>query len=254
MLSRFVFLICCWGLLMPSLFAQKPAEVQVFLDNGWILKGDTSLLPLTKKIAIQTVEGQQFVFGLHQVDSIKPLPVAPRLKQGYFGLYQLGVYFHNPEPNPFTDANSPGNFYFLTLQTVQGYRFNDGFSLGFATGLHLLAKGYILPLMLDMRGDLNKGKIRWHYYLQGGHNLPLYDLDDIPGWGNRWQLRDFKASGRFMSELGLGLRLPANDSYDLIFTAGYHRQRLVESYWAWGSFFEDVYTLNRLTMQVGLMF
>ena len=152
-------------------------------------------------------------------------------------------------------ANFSENNVLFNPELINGYKFNRFIGLGGGIGLNLINQGALLPISLDIRGDLFEEKATLHYYAKGGYSLALYNRNDEIGWWGEPIIEDFKASGGLMTEAGLGVKIHGVSGIAWIISGGYRIQNLKESYTSWGEtkIVED-YTFQRFTFNLGIMF
>lgn len=229
---------------------------RVFLQNGWILKGDTSLLDGGRKLRLESVDQQVYIFSLAEIDSIRSEKLfnGPGSQQGWRNHVQLGFLLHNPEPLPGVDPSLIGNFFSLSMQYSAIFYTESGFGLGAGTGINLFNRGYVMPLFVDLRGDLGKGYIRPHVYGQVGTSYPLYGREEVTDpWGNIL-FEDFKAEGGLLLELGAGLKFLAQENYAWTLSMGWRLQEISEDYKQWEIRYKDDYSFQRISFQIGFIF
>jgi len=242
--------------------AELPAQIKyrikqkVYLSNGWVLNGDTSLVQGKQSLKIITPDHQEFIFPIQEVDSIKNAKFRSPQKNemGYSNIVQVGFLLHNPDPSPGADPTRIANYYTLSLQYTGSFTSASGPSLGIGSGVNLYSRGYVLPVYVDIRGDLGRGLIRPHLYTQIGTTIPLYGRDQLSDlWGNRI-FEDFKAKGGLLLEIGAGLKFMAKENYAWFLSGGWRIQELTETYKLWESRYKDKHSFKRISLQLGCIF
>ena len=124
------------------------------------------------------------------------------------------------------------------------------YGIGLGTGINLYRSGYIIPVFLDMRGNITKGRVSPHYYCQIGGGIPVYDKSSDDWWGRQ----DFKASGGLLFDAGFGISVRQSKDLEYVITLGYRSQEVSENYGQGGSNFKDEYIFRRISFQLGLLF
>ncbi|MEL6253415.1 MAG: hypothetical protein AAFR87_15495 [Bacteroidota bacterium] len=234
----------------------KKNKQRIFLQNGWILKGDTSLIEDGRKLRLESIDQQVFIFSLSEVDSIRSekLFTGPGSQRKWRSHVQVGFLMHSPDPLPGVDPSLLGNFFSLSLQYSGIFYTEKGLGMGFGTGINLFNRGYIMPLFLDIRGDLGKGYIRPHVYGQIGTSYPLYGREEVTDpWGNIL-FEDFKAEGGLLLEIGAGLKFLAKENYAWTLSLGWRLQEISEDYKQWEIRYKDDYSFQRISFQIGFIF
>lgn len=229
---------------------------KIYLNNGWILKGDTSLTENGQKLKIQTPDHQVFIYPLGQVDSIRAGKfIASRESEiGFRNMLQLGFLLHNPEPLPGVDPNLIANFFSLSLQYTASYTTKSGISVGLGSGVNLFSRGYVVPVYADIRGDLGRGLIRPHIYGQVGTSIPIYGRESLTDfWGNQL-FEEFEADGGLLVEVGAGIKLMATENYAWLISLGWRMQNITEVYKQWEIRYKDEYSFQRISFQIACMF
>jgi len=256
--SLYTLLLLIILVFQPRLHAQIKYNSyhKIYLSNGWVLQGDTSLVEDGKSLQIKTPDLQLFIFSLAEVDSIRKATFrTSRIHEiGYRNMLQIGFLLHNPEPLPGVDPSLIANFFSLSLQYVGTYKSRSGLGIGAGSGLNLFNRGYVMPLFLDLRGDLGTGLMRFHLYGQVGTSIPLYSKGTIEDfWGNTL-FEDFEATGGLLLELGTGLKFMAREHYAWLISLGWRMQQITEEYKQWEIRYKDKYSFQRISFQVGFMF
>ena len=173
---------------------------------------------------------------------------------GYYSTLTAGLLVPNPNAQPSIDIGSSGLPIHIKVVNTHGYRFNRFASLGLGTGMMILDRGMVLPLLLDFRGDVLKGEITPTYYAQFGTSIPLYGRDEVVDWWGNPVYEEFKAKGGPLLDIGIGIKVRGAGRSSTMLTIGYQAQTISESYQAWGTRFQQTYSFQRLSLQAGWMF
>lgn len=223
---------------------------KVYLSNGWVLQGDTSLVEGKKSLKISTPDHQTFIFPLQEVDSILIASFKPSRKSemGYRSIVHIGIIGRNTNPNARESANT------LFFQYTGSYTTLSGLSIGLGSGVNLYERGYVIPVYADFRTDLSRGLVRPHLYAQIGTSLPIYKHSIQE---DRWTslfYEDFDADGGLLLEIGAGLKFLARENYSFFSTVGWRFQEITEKYKQWETRYKDIHSLRRISVQIGCMF
>lgn len=249
-----ILFLCLFSLLANTAFGQsKPTEDLVYLKNGWILRGNHSFSVGDSILTIRTKDGNTFVFAKDDVIRIEEVPRKRTFSdefvirdKGYTQLWSASMLWGSPDINAYSTAAS------LHAQTLHGYKFNQYLSVSGGLGFSLYGPGLMMPLLADIRGDLGKGSVRFHYYAQGGFALPLYDREGI--WGVEEE-DVFQAFGGAVYDQGFGVHIFTRRKLSWIWTVGYRIQQNREVYdYPWGTRSDQRYTYRRLGFSLGMMF
>ena len=239
-------------------------EVTIFLKNGKVIKGKTTLsmfeghLTLEEDTFAQThipyADIQQIVFGL--VPKSERAKVKVKNKQdeipftikdkGYFGMIDAGFLVQND----MYYNDGPG----VSISMVNGHAFTPHFRLGVGVGID--SYGYsnvtVAPLFISLSGLMNLRRFSPFYFLNAGSSL---------AWANGGE--DFntyhETKGGLMLHPGVGYRFNMGGT-GVAFGLGYKIQRASLRYsrtdWNSGGLLEvdEVRTFYRLSMTVGVHF
>ena len=142
----------------------------------------------------------------------------------------------------------------LNPQFINGYRFHRLLATGIGISYNNFARGHIMPVFLDIRGDLLQQKVTPHYYGNIGYSLPLYQRDDLFDWWGEPLMNEFKLYGGILTEGGFGIKVNTSSGMGWLFSGGYRIQQVKEAY-NWGdSQIEEKYTYQRISLQLGIIF
>ena len=101
------------------------------------------------------------------------------------------------------------------LQMINGFRFNRFLALGGGVAIDIPPNGPVMPIFLDVRGDVLKAQITPHYYAHAGYTQPIYG----GGGANSWKV-DNKITGGLMAAGGAGIRIHTRGNLSYTVTAG----------------------------------
>lgn len=237
-----------WGL------SQKVDEV-AYLQNGWILRGEVDTLSAEATVVIKTRDGNQFVFPLHQLDSVGLEPMFIYGKPP-FTYKPKGHGFFAQLTIPMSGGNN-GNWVWgpvnLDLQLGYTYRLHHAFSVGAAGGFTLYNRGFISPVVLDVRGDLTPSKHTIFYFGQAGYGFRLYDLTEQ--WGGWQESPAITQQGGLYYAGGGGLKFHMLGGAALLLSVGYRVQHASETVaWSEQSQSTTRHIVRRLSLGVGVGF
>jgi hypothetical protein len=141
----------------------------------------------------------------------------------------------------------------ISVNLINGYRFENGISLGFGTGLENLECA-VMPVYAEMRYNPLNARVSPYVWVKGGYGIPLVsreeDEDYLYGY---YPVYD----GGIMLNAGAALALYSWRSNAVTIGAGYRFQRLVKRYNYWygpDSHREYVMNFNRIEVQFGFIF
>jgi hypothetical protein len=201
-------LLGCW----PTLtIAQKTQDV-LRLQNGWQLRGQATQTP--DSVQIETYGGNVFRVSRGEVMSLTTEPyVAPGVR------YRMRGFQHFTELGPLATSNRASNgttTSAFSLQTVNGYKFNQWVFLGLGAGVDLYAVQTFVPVFASLRGDFSRTGVRIpFYFLDAGYGLNA-TANDLPG-------QQFE--GGLLGAAGLGLKILFQGNTGFLLSLGYRVQQ-----------------------------
>ncbi|MDR2652951.1 MAG: porin family protein [Prevotellaceae bacterium] len=167
-------------------FSQTNYQDVVYLKNGSIIHGIiVEQIPNTS-VKIQTADNNVFVFKMDEIEKltkeetqgkskikIKNKTNESKKKSGYCGIVETGYAFGLGDDG----SNS------ISLDIINGYRFNPYFSLGAGVGVHyyLTEKAYLIPLFADCRVNFINNTLSPYLSLGLGGSLNADGNFDIAG-------------------------------------------------------------------------
>ncbi len=105
---------------------------------------------------------------------------------------------------------------FAQFQLVNGIQRNAWF-YGLGLGIDYYASKRSVPVFIDIRRDLKKGRRTPFVYVDGGYNFSwLRDKEKINFWGG-----DYKQEGGMYYEAGLGYKFILKNKMSIGFSGGY---------------------------------
>ena len=206
-----------FALIYFSSFGQNNMEDVVYLKNGSIIRGIIIEQVPNQNIKIQTKDRNIFVFKYNEIEKMtkENLPtdnsnnssnVTDFKKSGFINLteinYSAGV--GNVKIEDYKFKNDDNSFGF---RTINGYQFNENFSIGIGIGIDKYKNTTFLPITFDGRTTILKGKIS-----------PVFAANI----GYAFGLNDIKGGVTFNPQIGIKTYLSKNIAY--IFNFGYKLQ------------------------------
>jgi hypothetical protein len=167
------------------------------------------------------------------------IPAAAPAKK-YMGMIEIGYLLQQNQNNqPNTSDASP------TLVIFNGYRFHRMLSVGPTIGLDFYNAVLIAPVALGLRGSLLATRVSPTYTLDAGYGTTF--LHDNPDQS--------KASGGWMVNPALGLRVNTGNETAFTFNLGYKLQHASTQTTLWnGSMINNEYSFKRLSVRMGFLF
>lgn len=219
-------------------------EVTVFLKNGKVMRGQTTLsmfeghLTLDQgpfdQVHVPYEDIRQIVFGVvspkqaKQMRVRKPRKVIPFEVQerGFFRVVHLGFF---PEGGNYVGETA------VTASATYGYTFRPYFKLGLGIGLDHYGYGNItaLPIFASVQGFLNKKRGAPFYFVNAGGSFAWVSTDQF--------VEHYDTDGGLMIHPGIGYRY-STGKVGISFSVGYKVQYAALRYrWQdWGGAMIDV--------------
>ncbi len=156
----------------------------IYLKNGGITRGTLLEFIPDSLIKIQTVDGNVFVYAMHDVAKYAKEPnfnqsqVALRrdttgLKRGYYGVVEYATGF--------SFGNAAGPFS-TKLNFIRGYRVCPWFAAGAGIGMRLYVEdGVYFPLYADLRANFVNKNTSPYIALDGGYSWRSNNDNEIGG-------------------------------------------------------------------------
>ena len=222
----------------------------VYLKNGGLIRGTISVLIPDEKVAIVSVGGNVFVYEMSEVDSIAREEI-PFERQNRSANYRKKGPFYALEAG-FLAGDELGNDGWKTRalqQITGGYMFHPRIGVGAGVALVWYESSPIIPVFLQVRGNLSKQALTsFYYFADVGYGIPT----------NRNEtLQDVK--GGIKSAAGLGLKVSGRNDIGWTLSVGYHLQKAqtTQNYWDWeGIGSQSVRSLSyrKLEIKTGVWF
>jgi len=169
--------------------------------------------------------------------------------EGYFNLTQLSFIIGE------RDEMSPtGTDFVPSVTMVNGYRFNEHWSLG--VGIGVTAYSYLVfPIFADIRCNLFKGAFTPVIAFRGGYALANNEKAFLKH--GYYYDASYKNSGGWMCNPEIGFKTTINPHFEFMLTVGYHYQTL-ESKITYSHSSGTTHNLrtdvNRLSLTLGFLF
>jgi hypothetical protein len=166
-------------------FAQANMEDVLYLKNGSIIRGVIIEQIINKSVKIQTKDRSVFVFKYDEIEKItrENLPTEdkssdnknPEFKiKGFTNIttinYSPGI--GNIDANGVSVKNED---YSIGLKTINGYQFNNYFSLGVGIGIDKYKEISLIPITVDVSVNLLKSRVSPTLNAGIGYSLGLAD-------------------------------------------------------------------------------
>lgn len=233
------------------------AQDKIELKDGKVFQGKILEYVSGDHLVFETLEGTRLTLNLAELEQWDFGKNMGQLKErGYFNNTSIGfLYGLDTKGKPNTS---------MSIQMVNGYRFNQRFQLGIGIGMESILKNAYFPLFLEGRYYFKKSSFSPFLGWFGGYNFyDFYDGDDKraqKGYWNREQGQN-KRDGGVMSGVQIGVRNYASKNLGFTVSVGYRFQKLTGKKDQYGVVFynsavpitEKQY-LHRMDVKVGLLF
>ena len=284
LIKRALFALLVLILSSQVVFAQAdepPMEDVVYLKNGWILHGTLLEMVPDSSVTIKTWARNVFVFKMEEVSKITKEPRPVRKRPTTATPANLPRYVRRMKPKKETRYKEPGyvalieaGFLFgrnqwnepairTTLHTAHGYKFFPQLSLSGGIGIDSYnfnvfndwggtsPNANVVPLYLDVRGDiLKETKSTPYYYAQGGYGF---------GWLiNEDNFENFQ--GGAFGGFGFGFHFYTGSKMSYTLDLGYKMQAFSAEWreWTWNSpdpvRVSQTGSLRRIVLKTGITF
>jgi hypothetical protein len=201
-------------------YGQTNMEDVVYLKNGSIIRGIIIEQIPNQSLKIQTADRNVFVFKIEEVEKMtkenlpsNPIVVDEYKKKGYINITEINFCpgVTGSKINEVKVQNQDLSFGF---KTVNGYQANEHFSIGLGLGIDKYQNATLLPITLDMRVPVVKGKSSPVFNFAIGHAAGLNDV-----------------KGGLTTNFSFGLRSYFSKSAAFLFNIGYKLQSTEISYY-----------------------
>jgi hypothetical protein len=248
--TRILITLCFFICFLQHAKAQQAMEDVVYLKNGSIVRGAMIEVKKDTLVKIETTDRNTWVFPYKDIEKttrepVKTLGFKPKTK-GYYNVTSIGFIFNNYTAYSYIGQNSVSAARFC-MNISNGYRFNRLLNVGAFISLNQFDDFLVLPVGLEIRGDILKTKITPIYSLQAGrgwcingtdYNSNITDISFKPGW---------------MLHPSFGLKFNGHQCA-FITEIGFEYQDLSDSYNTYFQPIDEKHTYRRLSFKVGLMF
>ena len=234
-LSLFLLIICLTSFSESMGQRRVFEEDVVYLKNGSILRGKIVEQIPNQSVSIEVFSGTIYTYQTSEIEKItrepsKYITIRAKMYKAYLpityrkkGAYQqlsLGTAFNQNRWNePTTSVN---------LNYRIGYHFNTHLNVGAGTGFDFYEGGTILPMFVDVWGDLFDKKITPTYMVNLGYGH---------GLSGTWRHNVFE--GGFMSHGAFGVKFNTRSKNEFFVTIGYKAQHTYQEFEDWNIVWRD---------------
>ncbi|MFO7828188.1 MAG: hypothetical protein R6V23_06170 [Bacteroidales bacterium] len=247
------------GSLSNTIAQETKQQDVVYLINGSILHGKIVEIKANQSVTLFSNCGDKWVINQSDIEKIEKEDISDEYtffnehgrktieyrKKGYYSNLNIGFLFS-------VDIDSP--FPPLSLMFLNGYRFENGVSVGAGLGLDLLNEAY-MPIVMDLKYNFTEGRINHFVYFQGGYAIPLetpdpYDYDYYTYYDS-----DINSEGGYIINPGIGLKLYLNQKNAFSFGIGYKFLQINHNYKEYnGQSIDRIIKYNRVVLSFGYHF
>lgn len=218
--------IVVFALISYFSYGQNNMEDVVYLKNGGILRGIIIEQVPNQSIKIQTKDRNVFVFKFEEIEKMTKeyLPTDNSNEKHKLTEFKKNGFIYLAEINycPGVGDVKMGtqiikNFdYSFGLRTVNGYQFNEHFTLGLGLGIDQYRSATLIPISFDARATILKGKVSPIFTGNVGYAVGLNNVK----------------SGLIINpQIGLKVYISRNAAY--LFNVGYKMQASAVTYIAY---------------------
>lgn len=190
-MKKYIIALAIIALSLPSLvFSQtvtekkvdtnKKMEDVVYLKNGAIVRGIIIEQVPDKTLEIKSNDNNYFIFKYDEIQKITKEnqleDATDYKKKGFLTIEELNFGFGINTINTYHGSVAiDGLFPTIALRSINGYQFNEMFSVGLGVGFEAFLdgdnKGALIPLTLDARMNFKKGRFSPVLNLNGGYSI-----------------------------------------------------------------------------------
>lgn len=241
-------------------YAQETKQQDVvYLKNGSILHGQIVEIEANETITLFSNCGDKWVINQSEIEKIEKIDISDEQyffnksikstldykNKGFYTGLNIGFLFSGNIDTPFPP---------LGLMILNGYEFENRFSLGAGLGLDLLNEAY-MPLVADFKYNFTKGRINHYVYFQGGYTIALEKPDPYDYDYYSYYHSDIKSKGGYIINPGIGLKLFLNEKNAFSFGIGYKYININHSYKEQnGQLIDREIRYNRIVLNFGYHF
>ncbi len=257
-LTLLLFFSCFIGF---NCLAQQKFEDIIHLKDGGKVRGLITKRGPNEQIAIETVGKNVFVFQKDQISHVsrEDLSSSERKERKSKSTKQAGttsISFDSESRTGFMNITEAGVLLgnsvngeeaHLSLQSVNGYKFNDYFSVGLGLGVDMFEDGNVFPVFLDVRGYLMGAKVV-SPYVYGNVGYGFTSADKIQNYTDSQR-------GGIVYGAGVGMQVYKSSNLSWVWSVGYKQQSTFAEYTDInGGTHERTLNLQRLVIKTGIQF
>lgn len=176
------------------------------LKNGSVIRGEIIEKRSDSSIRIQTENRNIFVYKEDEISTIGEI-VEENNRRGFISILEISYAAGTGQTHTFQDQLFFNADHVVSLRTINGYEFNDYFSLGIGVGIDKYQHFELLPLTVNFRAALSDKKITPFVEFNIGNSFKISNQE--PG---------------FLFNPAIGLRSYISPKTALIFSFGYKMQ------------------------------
>lgn len=237
-------------------FSQRSVtEDVVYLKNGSMLRGKIVSQEIGKGVRIRIMGGSEFFYEESEIEKITIEPLLYRritlqLRKELIPFsYRDREIYHIVSFDLGFAEDEWGLYSTPNLRYRTGYHFKHYLSLGLGSGFDFYDDAtMIIPLVLDVRGDLAKKPVTPHYAINIGYGFP-----GARGWDTSRLL------GGINGQFGAGLKFHTRRKHEWMFTGGFRFQQTYQEFNIWNDLPEPIlvqgnFTYNRVFFEMAFGF
>ena len=152
---------------------------RIILKNGKIIQGEILENIRDQYIKIRLLDGAEEQYGSDEVKKFVydyKAGYTPR-KRGYFNATSIALMFGRPN-----DFDGPQAY--PSIQTVNGFRFNQYLALGLGVGYNLHDFIGAMPVFLSARGTISDKKTSPYYHMDIGYGHAWEESSLVTNWNS----------------------------------------------------------------------
>jgi hypothetical protein len=166
----------------------KKIEDVVYLKNGAIVRGIIIEQVPDKTLEIMSNDKNYFIFKYDEIQKITKenelSGTEDYKKKGFISIAELNYGFGVNTLNTYKGSFViDGNFPTIALRSINGYKLNEMFEFGLGVGFEAFldgdSKGAMIPLTIDARMNLKKGKFSPVLNLNGGYSIGVQNSSGL---------------------------------------------------------------------------
>lgn len=224
----------------------KKMEDVVYLKNGAIIRGVIIEQVPDKTLEIKSNDNNYLIFNYSEIQKITKENVitdpTDYKKKGFLNIDELTYGFGINTINTYHGSVAiSGLFPTIGIRSINGYQFNEHISAGLGVGFEAFLdgdnKGALLPLTLDFRYYMKKGKFTPVLNLNGGYSIGVEN------------------SSGLAANPSVGIKYFFNNKMAGLFNLGYKvQQQTVPQMDQWGGMVNRIVNYQFLSVSAGLSF